>query len=64
MRDYADLEIGLHRRDRKGWTVELRFNNPESDADERSEAGSPCTCALTLMHCSSCATTPTPTGGS
>lgn len=36
---YADLEIGLHRRDRKTWTVELRFNNPKSEVDDRFEAG-------------------------
>ena len=38
---YADLEIGLHRRDRKTWTVELRFSHPESDADEHLELASP-----------------------
>jgi hypothetical protein len=32
---YADLEIGLHRRDTEGYNLELRFNHPESDADVR-----------------------------
>jgi hypothetical protein len=31
---YADLEIGLHRRAAKTWSVELRFNHPESAADQ------------------------------
>ena len=35
MAAYADLEIGLHRRDTEGYNLELRFNHPESDADVR-----------------------------
>jgi hypothetical protein len=35
MTDYADLEIGLHRRDADSYTVELRFSQPESDSDVR-----------------------------
>jgi hypothetical protein len=32
---YADLELGLHRRDAESYAVELRFSHPESDADIR-----------------------------
>jgi hypothetical protein len=32
---YADLEIGLHRRDAQGYALELRFSQPDSDADIR-----------------------------
>ena len=39
MAGYADLEIGLHRRDRKTLTVELRFSHTESAADDRLESG-------------------------
>jgi hypothetical protein len=35
MADYADLEISLHRRDADSYGVELRFNQPGSDADVR-----------------------------
>jgi CHAT domain/SIR2-like domain len=35
MAGYADLEVGLHRRDGLTWTVELRFNHPKNDADVR-----------------------------
>jgi CHAT domain/SIR2-like domain len=30
---YADLEIGLHHRSPRIWSVELRFNHPQSTAD-------------------------------
>ena len=36
---YADLEIGLHRRDADSYTVELRYSQPESDADIRLGPG-------------------------
>ncbi len=39
MAGYADLEIGLHRRDGETWTVELRFNQPKNDADVRLSPG-------------------------
>ncbi len=32
---YADLEIGLHRRDIDSYSVELRFSHPQSDAEIR-----------------------------
>jgi CHAT domain/SIR2-like domain len=32
---YADLEIGLHRRDADSYAVDMRFNQPDSDADIR-----------------------------
>ena len=35
MTDYADLEIGLHRRDADSYGVELRFSQPKSDAEVR-----------------------------
>jgi hypothetical protein len=35
MTGYADLEIGLHRRDTENYGVELRFLHPEGDADVR-----------------------------
>ena len=36
MTAYADLEIGLHRRNADSYAVELRFSQPDSDADIRS----------------------------
>ncbi len=35
MTDYAELEIGLHRRDASSYTVEMRFSHPRSEADIR-----------------------------
>jgi len=35
MKEHADLEIGLHRHDADSYRVELRFSQPESDADVR-----------------------------
>jgi hypothetical protein len=35
MTDYADFEIGLHRRDAENYGVELRFVHPGGDADVR-----------------------------
>jgi hypothetical protein len=35
MTDYADLEIGLHRRDADSYGVGLRFSQPKSDAEVR-----------------------------
>lgn len=32
MTGYADLEIGLHRRDAENYGVELRFIHPDGDA--------------------------------
>ena len=32
---YADLEIGLHRRDANSYAIEMLFSHPESDADIR-----------------------------
>lgn len=39
MRSYADLELGLHPRDADSYSVELRFNAPDSDADVRLVRG-------------------------
>jgi WD domain, G-beta repeat len=41
MTAYADLEMGLHRRDIGSYTIELRFNQPDSDADIRLVRGDP-----------------------
>jgi hypothetical protein len=41
MSEYADLEIGLHRRDAASYTVELRFSQPDSEADVRLGNGQP-----------------------
>jgi hypothetical protein len=41
MAEYAELEIGLHRRDSNSYAVELRFSQPESDADIRVGLGQP-----------------------
>lgn len=35
MTDYADLEIGLHRRDAVSYAVEFRFSQPNSETDIR-----------------------------
>ena len=35
MTDYADLEIGLRRHTASGYEVELRYSQPDSDADIR-----------------------------
>ena len=39
--EYADLEIGLHRRDAITWTVELRFALPDNDAEVRLDVAGP-----------------------
>ena len=36
MTAYPELEIGLHRFDAEAWTVDLRFNDPESDGIDSS----------------------------
>ncbi|MGH2520983.1 MAG: CHAT domain-containing protein [Anaerolineales bacterium] len=41
MADYAELEIGLHRRDSNSYAVEMRFSQPESDTDIRVGLGQP-----------------------
>jgi hypothetical protein len=35
MTKYADLEIGLHRRDAEQYQIELRFSRPDSDVDDQ-----------------------------
>src|SRR6185295_16805510 len=32
---YADLELSLHRRDADAYAIEMRFTQPDSDADVR-----------------------------
>ncbi len=41
MTDYADLEIGLHRRDALRYSVELRFALPDNDAETRLDIDGP-----------------------
>ncbi len=36
---YADLEIGLHRRDAERYQIDLRFSRPDSDTEERLVQG-------------------------
>jgi hypothetical protein len=38
---YADLEIGLHRWHASGYTVELRYTQPESDTEARAGQSDP-----------------------
>ena len=40
-RPYAELEIGLHRLQAESYQVELRFNNPASEAETAPHRG-PC----------------------
>jgi hypothetical protein len=39
--EYADLEIGLHRRDAVTWNVELRFSLPRTDAETQLDVSGP-----------------------
>jgi hypothetical protein len=39
--EYADLEVGLHRRDAVTWTVELRFALPRTDAETQLDVSGP-----------------------
>ena len=39
MTEYADLEIGLHRRDIGVYVIEFRFSQPNSEADVRLDQG-------------------------
>src|SRR5918998_6045986 len=39
--EYADLEIGLHRRDAVTWTLELRFSLPHTDAETQLDVSGP-----------------------
>ncbi len=41
MAKYAELEIGLHRRDENQYQVDLRFSDPNSDIDNRFGRGEP-----------------------
>jgi hypothetical protein len=39
MAEYADLEIGLHRREVDSYAIEFRFSQPNSEADVRLGEG-------------------------
>ena len=41
MSAYADLEIGLHHHEAEHYTLDMRFSQPESDADTRLLRSSP-----------------------
>lgn len=41
MADFADLELSLHRRDGNNYSAEMRFTQPNSDADVRLGTGQP-----------------------
>ena len=45
MSDYADLELSLHRRE-AGYAVEMRFSQPDSDAEIRLGQGQPISAQL------------------
>jgi len=47
---YADLEMGLHRRDAESYIVEIRFALPESDADLRMERSGPLTAQFDMKR--------------
>ena len=62
MAEYADLEIGLHRRDAGMYTIEFRFSQPNSEADVRLGQGQPAQAAFDLVELKSLADDP-PTYG-
>jgi hypothetical protein len=39
MTEYADLEIGRHRRDAGVYVIEFRFSQPNNEADVRLDQG-------------------------
>ena len=41
MTEFADLELSLHRRDGSNYSAEMRFTQPNSDADVRLGTGDP-----------------------
>jgi hypothetical protein len=58
MVEYADLEIGLHRRDASTHTVEFRFNQPGSETDIRIGPDQPLLLNLNLEGLARLANTP------
>jgi hypothetical protein len=36
--DYPELEIGLHRRDAASYSIQVRFRDPDQEAEQRAEA--------------------------
>jgi hypothetical protein len=58
MVEYADLEIGLHRRDASSYTVEFRFSQPTSEADVRIGSDQPSLVNINLDELSLLANTP------
>lgn len=56
--EYADLELGLHRRDAENYGVELRFNRPDSETDVRIGQDQPTSVSLDLDELSALAYDP------
>ncbi len=48
MTEFADLEIGLHRRDASVYVIEFRFSQPNSEADVRLDQGQSAQAAFDL----------------
>src|SRR4051812_18617763 len=48
--EYADLEVGLHRRDAVTWTVELRFSLPRTDAETQLGVSGPLLAKINLRE--------------
>lgn len=48
--EYADLEIGLHRRDARSYAIEFRFTQPNSEADIRLAQSQPAQAAFDLTE--------------
>lgn len=48
MTEYADLEIGLHRRNEGSYVVEFRYSQPNSEADVRFDLHQPTLVAIDL----------------
>jgi len=62
MTSYADLELGLHRREGGSYAVEFRFSQPESDADIRLGQGNPVLAQFDFEACANCTSIQRPTG--
>ena len=56
--EYADLEIGLHRRDASSYTVEFRYSQPASEADIRIGSDQPAQVNIDLDGLKRLANTP------
>ncbi len=50
MTEYADLEIGLHRRSAGAYAIEFRYSQPNSEADVRFDQGQPAEASFDLSE--------------